>query len=268
MKKMSLFCLIWFVANIASASPDAQVDRIYDLVGVKKFIFSLKRIKEFKSVEEIDELDYELKKYYKQVYLWRKFDEVQFEKELRSKIIQNFTAQELSELEALFTKPFPAKVVRAIVIGRDVFGYSQELIDSKYITVSLPESRKLLMNNFYLLHGMEIQKEKAIEVLQSYAESKVSYITLYNKVTHEKFFTNPVILGERSKNTKDFVLNYLAKDLSSFRHYELREYMRVMKSSKTAQRFLQLYANYHFLYLINFIEAYKIPKELLQKQHL
>ncbi len=267
MKTIFFILMLTSTSLIAGEKTDPNLNSLLGYIGVTDFIASVKKIKSYKSVEEIEELDYQLKKYYSNVHLWQRFDEVQYENGLRSKLKKAFKPQEMIQLDNIFMKPFLGKVIKAMVINRNYFLFSQNLLDSKFNVPELVQSRYMLMKNLYLLHGMDIQNEKVKEILQSYAETKIKYVTLVHKINGEKIFTNPIELKKRVETSQDFLIRYLGKDLTSFRHYEFREYLRVMKGA-TIQRFIQLYSNYHFLYHMKFMDSYKFPKELIKNQGL
>ena len=148
-----------------------------------------------------------------------------------------------------------------MTLKRDLYLFHLQQLMPNYKNPIVPKSRFTLVKNLYLLHGMGIQVERSKQILKSYTDlEQESTLIIDDLANATEFSIYPNRLIERSKNIQNFTINYLAKDLAVFRHYELREYIRVT-NKKFIQKFLQLYTNYYFLFISN-----NIQKEILKKE--
>jgi hypothetical protein len=249
----------FFLFNEAHAS-NLRVNELLNTIGVTKFNESIKRIKKYNSVEEIDELDYELKWYYSNLRLWYYFDGESFARGLRGKLEKNFSNNEIREINKVFQKPFNIKVLNALALRRDVFRFNHQSVLTDEKTIPLLKSRYSLMKNIYKLHGMSIQKELIEKRQSDFVLSGRTIVTIFSKKDGSKHFVNPSELKKRMEKAEEYFITSLGTDLSSFRHYELREYIRVMKKSVTVQKFLQLYVNYFYLYLTEYMSKIEQDK--------
>lgn len=242
-------------------SSSVEVEKLLRTIGIEKFVNSLKKIKKYNSIEEIDELDYELKWYYENLRLWYYFDEEGFRDGLAYKIKNNFNSKELSLILTTFKSPFNLKVINSLVLKRDIFKFHHDSIITDYDPVKLPESRMKVLKNIYLLTGMVIQKEKMELRQEDFVKSGRTILSIIDKKEGTRVFINPSKLKKRFENSEEYFLTYLGSELSSYRHYELREFMRKMKKSVTLQKFIQIYVNYHFLYLTKYM--FKVEQDKL-----
>lgn len=259
MKVLIIIAVLLGCTSSHSADIGKEINTLFETIGVKKFKDSIQKIHLYKSIEEIGELDYELKEYYKNLKLWYYFDEIGFVSGLKGKLRRALTKKEIISLQSIFSKPFILKVLTASVLKRDLFDFHTNALITDFKFSKLVKSRYDLIKNIYILHGMEIQNESLKEKLKYYVESGLTSVAFINKNNGEKLFVEPYILKNRYENTEDFIINYLAMELSTFRHYELREYIRKMKG-KTVQKFLQIYANYHYLYITKYLSKVQQDK--------
>jgi hypothetical protein len=248
------------LVNQALAS-EVKVQELLDTIGITKFTNSIKRIKKYKSIEEIDELDYELKPYYSNLKLWFYFDEEGFSRGLKSKLKKNFTYSELNQIIKTFKKPFNLKVLNALALRRDVFKFNHQSVLTDESPTILPKSRYSLIKNIYTLNGMSIQNDIMMKRQLDFIESGRTNVAVINKKDGTKHFVNPSQLKKRYEKKEEYFITSLASELGEFRHYELREYLRVMKKSITNQKFLQIYINYYYLYLTEYM--YKVHQDKL-----
>lgn len=260
-----LFCLL--LASPVSAkktNPKKQaIEKLLTTIQVNDFVSNVQKIKKYNSVSDIKELDYKLKQFFRNIKLWYFFDEQNFKKGLVEKFEKGLSLAEIREVNSIFKKPFFLKVLNASVLHRDLFAYNENSVDENYELPEVAESRYTLMVNMYNLYGMDIQKEELVNRLKPIVGSGKVMVKVLSKKRKNTVFIDPVRLEKRMKDPKDFIVKYLASDLKDFRHYEIREYFRKFKHSQSAQKFLQLYANYHFLYLTKYIN--KIEQDKLNE---
>jgi len=230
------------------------------ILQVNDFVSHVYQIKKHESVDEIKEIDYKLKKFFKNIKLWYYFDEVNFKKGLVKKIDKSMKLSEIKEVIKIFKKPFFLKVVNASILHRDLFDYNKNSVDESYESKDLAKSRYTLISNLYALYGMDIQRDELKGRLEAIVKSGKVMLKVLGKSKSNQVFVDPIRLEKRLKNPKEFVVKYLAEDMKSFRHYELREFLRNLKRSKIGQQFLQLYANYHFLYITKYITKIEADK--------
>lgn len=239
---------------------DKLIESLLDTISVNDFVGQIEKIKKHKSVDEIKEMDYKLKKFFKNIKLWYYFDVSNFKYGLKKKIDLAMTEGEIREVRGIFKKPFLLKVLNASILHRDLFDYNQESVDESFNPEPLAKSRYTLVANLYNLYGMDIQKEELAKRLAAIVKQGKVMLKVLSKDDQTRVFVDPVALEKRLKNPKQFIVSYLAMDLKDFRHYELREFLRQFKHSKVGQQFLQLYANYHFLYMSKYIAKVEADK--------
>lgn len=257
------FAFILYISLLGNQvfGSEEKVQELLDTIGITKFTQSIKRIKKYKSVEEIDELDYELKPYYSNLKLWFYFDDEGFSRGIKSKLKKNFTDTELNQIIKTFKKPFYLKVLNALALRRDVFKFNHQSVLTDQSAAILPTSRYNLIKNIYTLNGMSIQNDIMMKRQLDFIESGRTNVAIINKKDGNKHFVNPSKLKKRYDRKEEYFITTLASELVEFRHYELREYLRVMKKSITNQKFLQLYINYYYLYLTEYM--YKVHQDKL-----
>ena len=226
---------------------------------------SIKKINSYTSIEQINELEYELKSLYKNKEYWKDFDHFLFVEGFKVKLEKNFSIDELIELYKVLSKPFYVKVLKAVTLDRDLYSFHLRQLMPKYKVSSVAKGRYALIKNVFLLHGMGIQVERSREILSIYTSMGISQTRIVDFSNGTKHLINPNKLIVRSSNLESFTINSLARDLAGFRHYELREYLRVM-NKKSIQKFLQLYTNYHFLFISNYIEKIKSKSKSKSKK--
>lgn len=259
-----ILIIMTFQVVAAKKTPkEKAIDKLLTTIQVNDFVKNVKKIKKYETVADIKELDYKLKSFFKNVKLWYYFDEVNFKKGLEKKLDKGLSLSEIREVDSLFKKPFFLKVLNASVLHRDLFAYNKNSVEENFVLPEVADSRFTLMTNMYNLYGMDIQKEELVTRLKPLVGSGKVMVKVLTKKRKNAVFIDPVKLEKRMKNPKEFIVKYLAMDLKDFRHYEIREYFRKFKNNKSAQKFLQLYANYHFLYLTKYIN--KIEQDKLNQ---
>lgn len=258
--KITLTLLLSFFITIHSIGSEQEYDKFLTAIEVGNFCESVSKLKKVKSIADVSSLDYELRHFFEHIKPWYYFDQEDFRKGLQDKLKQSFTTAEVKVLREVFKKPFMLKVINNAILYRDVFGFNQSSIDETYETVELSKSRYSLIQNIYILHGMEIQKDYLADRLKQTIEKGQLLVKVVKGEKVESVYADPVQLKLRLKDPRDFIIKDFAKDMASFRHYELREYIRILKGDKLAQKFVQLYANYHFLYLSKYINKVETDK--------
>ncbi|MBD66081.1 MAG: hypothetical protein CME62_12795 [Halobacteriovoraceae bacterium] len=257
---LTLFLASLFTNVLGQATVDQAVAELLDTLKVSEFAKHLSYIKETKSADHLDQKSYHLKKLISQKNMWYYFDEKDFVEGLKNKLEKNFSPAEIKEINKIMKDPFMLKVVNQSILYRDLFSYHRNSLSEKY-NVSTPQaSRSKLIENLYVLHGMSIQTEHLKKRLKSVVDSGKLVVNIFSQKDKSSVIVDTKKLKNRLANAKVFVINYFADEMTDFRHYEIRDYFRRVKKSKTIQKFLQLYANYHFLYVTKYIEKVEQDK--------
>jgi hypothetical protein len=242
-----------FNAHVQTTGGDAKkVNQLLEQIESNKFLKDLDKIKSFKSLAHISELDYGLKKYYKNIKSWYYFDSKNYKKVLFSKIKNNFSNEELDILLSKLNNPFYVKFLKAMSTDRDIFMFHKDLLTEDFKLLPIPESRSKVLESIFNIHGMEIQENNAKERLEYLSKSKKIIVKMLSNSSSNEVYIDPIMIDERHQNLRQFMMVSLANDLKAFRHYEVREYLRISKSP-IVQKFIQLYVNYHFLYITKYI---------------
>jgi hypothetical protein len=253
-----LFNLICTSA-FSKSKKSQKLDDLYETIELTNFLINIKKIKSYKTLSHIDKLDYELKRYYKNLKSWSFFDVDDFKKGLDSKLSRSFSLKDLDLLAKKFKNPFLVKFLNSMTLNRDLFHFHQEVLNEKYKISSLPKSRVTLLKSLYNIHGLEIHNDNLLQRLGALHKSKTLLIRVLANNEKSDVFLDPAMIETRLKNTKEFILDSMARDIASYRHYEIREYVRVMQD-KSIQKFLQLYTNYHFLYVTKYVRTIETDK--------
>lgn len=260
MKKTLRLLLLSTLLTTYSFGAEDNYAKFLTNIGVENFCTSVSKLKKVKSIADVSSLDYELRHFFKHIKPWYFFDQEDFKNSLIGKLKESFTVSEISILTESFKRPFMLKVLNNSILYRDIFSFNQNAIDETYEITDLVKSRYALIQNIYLLHGMEIQKDYLLGLLQKTIDQGQLLVKVVKGDKIETLYVDPVQLKIRLKDPRGFIIKDFAKDLAGFRHYELREYIRILKGDKLAQKFVQIYANFHFLYLSKYINKVETDK--------
>lgn len=265
--KLMMFTLFFLLCSTVSfktygfnESKDRAIESLLTRIDVNTFTKQIEKIKTYKSLDEIDSLDYELRYFFKNIKHWYFFDQKSFKNGFARKLKIAFSEREIQRIYAAFKKPFLIKVLNSTILYRNIFSFNERSISEKFKADPLVKSRYILIKNIYNLNGMGLQKEEMTKRLNRIINTGKVVVRVLRRDKAENVFVDPIELGRRVKNAEKFMIEYLATDLKSFRHYELREYIRIFKKNSLVQKFLHLYANYHFVYLSRYIEKVETDK--------
>lgn len=236
------------------------VANIITSLEVKEFIDHVNQIKKYKSVDQVKQKNYKMKKFFSNKKLWHYFDTDNFEKGLERRLKKNFSLDELQRLNKYIKQPFVSKVLSSSILHRDLFTFNKNSLSELYTPEKIQKSRYILIENLFNLHGMEIQQENLEKKLKRLVRSGKVNIKVLTKNKKNEIFVDPKKLENRLKNSKDFIVKHFASELTQFRHYEIRDYFRRCRKSRLMQRFVQLYANYHFIYMMKYIDKVEQDK--------
>lgn len=258
---IKIYLLIALFCNPSFCAGDkrALINETLSLIEVQSFLKSLEKIKSYKSVSHIKEMDYQMKKYYSNIKEWYFFDEKSYKENLISKINVSMSKDALSKVLKTAKNPFYVKVLKSLSIDRDIFNFHEQLLNEKYVNVVIPDSRLKLLNSLYDFLAYEIQKNNIDQRLNFLSESKALIVKILKAGKTDDVFLNPDMVSSRLNNSKSFILQFMANDLKGFKHYELREFMRLIKDDDVLQ-FTQLILNYHFLYVTKYVRSVETDK--------
>lgn len=259
--KTLLFFISFSISLSALCSPkkEARRELLYERIGVSKFVENLNELKSYKSYEHIDKTQYHLQGFYRNLKSWYYFDVNNYQIGLNDKLNRAFSTKELSSLINTFQNPFMVKLTSSLTLKRDIFTFHQNLLDESYKPITLVESRQKVLKSLFNLVGFGIQKDDVLKRLTYLAESKTLIIKMLKNEQATQVFINPSMIDSRLKNIEKFIIVSMARDLQAYRHYELREYIRLIKSPLT-QKFLQVFVNYHYLYISKYIQKVEFDK--------
>jgi hypothetical protein len=252
---MSILCS----SSFSKSKKSKKLDELYDLIELSHFLANIKKIKSYKSISHIDKLDYKLKRYYKNIKSWYFFDVADFKKGLDSKLSRSFSSEDLDKINRKFQSPFLVKFLNSMTISRDLFHFHKEVLNEKFKMITYPASRRTVLESLYNLHGLKIQNDNLISRLEVLHKSKTLLVRMLANNEKADIFLDPTMIESRLKNAKDFILDSLGRELVGYRHYEVREYIRVMQDT-TIQQFLQIYTNYHYLYVNKYVRSIETDK--------
>lgn len=232
---------------------DKDLEEMLYTTGVFQFKEDIKKIKKHDSIEQITELDYDLKWYFKHISYWYFFDADNYYSEFRHKIKMNFSRKEIQEINDVFSNPFLAKLLKAAVTKRDVFTFHNNVLNAAAKYPELVKSRYAVINNVFIMFGANMQIEQIRGRLEEVVGSGKTLMTVLTTSSKDKIFIDPKALKGRLDGAEDYMVMAFANDLKEFRHFELREFLRRMKKSKVSQKYIQLLMNYHYFYLVKYI---------------
>lgn len=259
MKYILIFSFISFSSLSFGKGINTSVDNLLRVIGFEKFCDNLSKVKDYKTTEDIKSFDYELRYFFKHIKPWSFFDENNFSEQFKQKLISSFSRSELDQLAVILKNPFRLKILNASILYRDLFAFYEDLYDENLKTPVLASSRKVLLQNIYLVHGMDIQKDFVQNKLKLHTQSKKLQVSVIKDGKPTSHFVDTKRLKLYLEKPELFIISELANDLKGFRHYELREYLRLIKGDKLTQRFTQLFVNFHFLYISKYI--YKVSTD-------
>ncbi len=258
-----LFAGILIVFNCfaqSSKEQNQEIDKIFDILEVTKFVNSVKKIKTYKSPGEINELEYEMKMFFDKIGFWYYFDPVDYRNGLQRNIRASFDLEKLQAIKKSFKNPFLPKVVKNLTLYRDVFGEYHNIILGEYTPEALRKSRVLLVQNVYNILGMSVQKEMFDKRISELVGGGLVTVPMLGR-KDDVAIIDTRELEKRQKNIETFTILLIGESLKNFRHYELREFIRQINTDKDLMKFTQLFVNFHFMYLYNYmikVEADKL----------
>lgn len=233
--------------------------RVLDLSGITDFKNQIEKLKKYKSLKEIDELEYELKYFFEYLRLWYFFDHINYHDGLKKKIQISFKKSELIELEKYLRNPFIVKVLKYQLMYRDLFSFYIDSISfEKQKNVNMKHTEEL--ESIFNLNGYLIQEEALRAVIDELITKNVSLMYIIDKNGEKKLFVEQDKLKERLANLHLYILENLHLTLKNLNKFELKEYIRIVSSSKVLQRYNQLIINYHYLYFQKYIKKLQLDK--------
>ena len=238
---------------------EAQVKSVIELLEVDKFVASIEKIRSYKDPSQIDEVNYEMKLFFKNINYWFYFDQNDYLGSLKRNIRLAFTVQELKQINLLLKNPFYVKILKALTVYRDVFGDYHQLVQYDKNPSAIRESRQMILTSLFNGLDMNSQELLARKRLQKIIDAGAGNITMLGK-TDNLMFVDGNKLKKRGEDLRSYLVKVLGEHLKTFRHYELREFLRVIKREKQFKKLSQMVINFHYLYLFNYIEKVEADK--------
>ena len=239
---------------------DKALDSVLTTVGVLDFRDEVKKIKSHSSVAKITELEYDLKFYFENIEYWYYFDADNYYSEMKYKMKLSLSQVELNEIDKLFQNPFLQKVLKSAILRRDIFEFHRHVLDADYTYPKLVKSRSALVKNVLLMFGGNLQVDDVRSELEEVIGSGKTLLTVISKNKNTKLFIKPRELQNRLDEVEQYVVRAFATNLADYKHYELREFLRLMKKSKAAQKYIQFHMNFHYFYFMKYINKIEEDK--------
>lgn len=239
---------------------DREIDRLMEVVEVNKFLQAADKIKDYGDVSEIDELDYELKNYFNKLDIWRQFDSSDYKNAFRRNLRLTFREDEVRLISRYFKNPFYQKVIKTMTLYRDVIGFYHNVLLIEAQVPSVMDSRYTLIDNLFKIHGMQVQQDLLKKRLTQTLAGSSLVIPMYGEPNNQKVITTNGLESRNERFHQYFILT-MAQDFKGFRHYEIREYIRIMQSKPLFKKFSQLFVNFHFMYMHNYIQKLELGKQ-------
>ena len=106
MKTLTLILSLLFSMSALSYGEveNKHIEDLLDTLEVNKFVAGVTKLKKYKSLERIDEVDYELRRYFRHIKLWYYFDEENYKDQLKEKIADNFTIYQIKWIKRSFKR--------------------------------------------------------------------------------------------------------------------------------------------------------------------
>ncbi len=253
MKSFLVYYLL-FISLAATADVNKKVDSILMTLEFDSFVQGVEKVKQLKSIEKLDEIEYELKRFQSHLGIWSFFDEERYLTELKYTLKKGFKEEDLASIEDLLTNPFIVKTIKKLSVNRDVFTFIHNVRESDVRIYNVDKDRLKMLEDLYGLIGLQIQHEYIQNVLKNYVESGNDSIREFSMVTKKNILISPVLMERRLKRSKEFLLEYIAVDLSGIQAYELKELKRRLEQKPVHSRFFNFIMNFHFTYMKAFYE--------------
>ena len=241
---------------------DKEVDKALETLEVQKFVTSVQKIKSYKDPSEINEMEYEMKMFFDKIKFWYYFDPLDYKASLKRNLRISFNIEEMKSIRASIKNPFVVKVIKSLSLYRDVFGEYHNLILTKVTPKPIVDSRFVLINNLFNVLGMSVQQELADKRISQLVNSGLVSVPMLG-AKDDVAIIDTTGLEQRQKKLNRYLVMVLANHLKSYRHYEIREFLRLMGEDPLLKKFTQLLVNFHFLYLYNYMN--KVEQDKLRQ---
>lgn len=236
------------------------VEELLESLEVNEYIRIIKTLKSKKRLDQVNHEDYKMKKFFSNKKLWYYFDTDNFKRGLERRLLKTFSVSELKQLNKFIKQPFINKILNASILHRDLFTFNKNSLSETYTNPKLQKSRSPLIENLYRLHGMEIQRDDLIKKLKRLTQTGQLTMKILGKSSKSSSLLDTKVLKSRMNDAQGFIVGHFASELTSFRHYEIRDYFRRCRKSRAVQQFVQIYANYHYIYLMQYINKVEQDK--------
>lgn len=246
---LTLFCLLSLSLNANQAQlKDGVITSIFQKTSVSSFIEMVKAIKEGKVPSASNPFFTQAQSSNEAKEFWKTFPIEEYEKGLRKQFQDLFNFGKLKNVESFYSNPFPAKILLYLNSRASLINLNEKLRADEGEDIKVTKNKLTLIQSLINLHKInpliEDQKDKLKkEIARS---TKLMEILKYGRQSDagEKLTENEALLD----NYDTLMVRYFAKSLSDIRESEIRELVRVMKSS-TIQDAGQLIVSYHYYFL-------------------
>lgn len=241
---------------------DKEVEGALETLEVLKFIKSIEKIKSYKDPSEINEMEYEMKMFFNKIKFWFYFDPADYKASLKRNLRISFNRGEMKNIRQAIKNPFVVKVTKSLTLYRDVFGEYHNLILTKKVPEPVMDTRFVLIKNLFNTLGMSVQEELADKRISQLVNSGLVSVPMLG-APDDVAIINTTGLEARQKKLNRYLVLVLANHLKSYRHYEIREFIRLLSTDNLLRKFTQLLVNFHYLYLYNYMS--KVEQDKLRQ---
>ncbi len=183
-------------------------------------------------------------------YLWKEFDPDFIKKQFYLKLRQGFTDKEMSQLESILKNPFVGKFYDSLSFRSRPQLVIKGFLSEKLIFQDIQASRELVVKNIYNLLALELHVDRLKAIIEESLIRRTEKDYYFEHLNSEISIFGKDEFDVRMSKLVMFYINSLAKNLSQYRHYELREFVRLHKKFPLLQRFSSFYVNLINNYLL------------------
>ena len=222
--------------------------------GFSEFFQSVDKVKKIKDISYVDEVDFHLKPYFKHKQLWTNFDSKEYKNLWQDKFETAFSISEQKRINQTLQNPFYKKVFQQIAFSVDFFEfYNRMKLIKDYngsADLDFRDQCKQLSQVLYL----DIFKDYVKPLLDLY-QTKRGEALSYDLMTSYAVLISWNIIETRKKELPVFLQKFYATSWKNLSTTELREFTRLLKSDELFKRFSILFVNYHYLYMLQFVDG-------------
>ena len=246
---VTLCSLLSHVFTFASEPANDPYLNLLSKSGFTSFLDQISKFQKIENISEVDETEYELKRYFPSKQFWKDLETEKYKRILLSKLRNHFTQREVTQILEQFEKPFMQNIFKQLIFKFDYFEFLDVVLDTSFQLKPNQKDTFLLFQNSFKLYGLSIQMDILSTELKFYADENKIDVNYYSLKEKEIRSVNSKVMKKRIKNLQNFFIEYWISKSPGISKSELREHTRIWRKNRIGQKFLQFAANYHFLFI-------------------